>query len=75
MNVTTYPTIKRSRRFIMRSMPLQMYARLSGAVCVLGSATPTVVQRHQADSPLLLGEAAERCEGEVQAAGITSPHF
>src|SRR5687768_5170931 len=35
----------------------QIYARLSGAVCVLGSATPTVVQRHQAnDSPLPRGE-------------------
>ncbi|HSG41634.1 MAG TPA: primosomal protein N', partial [Anaerolineales bacterium] len=27
----------------------QIYARLCGAVCVLGSATPTVIQRHQAD--------------------------
>ncbi|NWG07970.1 MAG: primosomal protein N' [Chloroflexi bacterium] len=27
----------------------QEYARLCGAVCVLGSATPTVLQRHQAD--------------------------
>ncbi len=27
----------------------QTYARLAGAVCVLGSATPTVVQRYQAD--------------------------
>ncbi len=27
----------------------QTYARLSGAVCVLGSATPTVVQRYQAE--------------------------
>jgi primosomal protein N' (replication factor Y) len=26
----------------------QAYARLCGAVCVLGSATPTVIQRHQA---------------------------
>jgi primosomal protein N' (replication factor Y) len=34
----------------------QMYARLTGAVCILGSATPTVVQRFRADSPLLLGE-------------------
>lgn len=35
----------------------QTYARLAGAVCILGSATPTVVQRYQAeDSPLLLGE-------------------
>jgi primosomal protein N' (replication factor Y) len=28
----------------------QIYARLAGAVCVLGSATPTVVQRHEAES-------------------------
>lgn len=28
----------------------QAYARLCGAVCVLGSATPTIIQRHQADS-------------------------
>jgi primosomal protein N' (replication factor Y) len=35
----------------------QIYARLAGAACVLGSATPTVVQRYQAsDSPLLKGE-------------------
>jgi primosomal protein N' (replication factor Y) len=27
----------------------QTYARLAGAVCILGSATPTVVQRYQAD--------------------------
>lgn len=34
----------------------QMYARLCGAVCVLGSATPTIIQRYQADSPLPQGE-------------------
>jgi primosomal protein N' (replication factor Y) (superfamily II helicase) len=35
----------------------QMYARFTGAVCVLGSATPTVVQRFQSErSPLPLGE-------------------
>jgi primosomal protein N' (replication factor Y) len=28
----------------------RMYARVAGAVCVLGSATPTVVQRYQADT-------------------------
>jgi primosomal protein N' (replication factor Y) len=28
----------------------QLYARLAGAVCVLGSATPTVVQRYQAET-------------------------
>ncbi|HLA07051.1 MAG TPA: primosomal protein N' [Anaerolineales bacterium] len=36
----------------------KMYARLCGAICVLGSATPTIEQRYQADSPLLLGEGA-----------------
>ncbi len=35
----------------------QMYAQLAGAVCVLGSATPSITQRYQADvSPLLSGE-------------------
>jgi primosomal protein N' (replication factor Y) len=34
----------------------QIYARLCGAVCVLGSATPKIEQRYQADSPLLIGE-------------------
>ena len=29
----------------------QTYARLAGAVCLLGSATPTVVQRYQAEIP------------------------
>ena len=29
----------------------QTYSRLSGAVCILGSATPTVVQRYQAEEP------------------------
>lgn len=39
---------------------VQTYARLSGAVCILGSATPTVVQRYQADNPSrLLGEESE----------------
>jgi primosomal protein N' (replication factor Y) len=43
----------------------QIYARLAGAVCVLGSATPTVVQRYQAsDSPLPTGDReALRKEG------------
>lgn len=36
----------------------QIYARLCGAVCVLGSATPTIEQRFHSDSPLLLGEGA-----------------
>ena len=30
----------------------QIYARLAGAVCILGSATPAVVQRYQADDSL-----------------------
>jgi primosomal protein N' (replication factor Y) len=34
----------------------QTYARLCGAVCVLGSATPKVEQRYHADSPLLVGD-------------------
>jgi primosomal protein N' (replication factor Y) (superfamily II helicase) len=35
----------------------QMYARFAGAVCVLGSATPTVIQRFQSElPPLLMGE-------------------
>jgi primosomal protein N' (replication factor Y) len=35
----------------------QVYTRLAGAVCVLGSATPTVVQRHHSKhSPLPPGE-------------------
>ena len=36
----------------------QVYARLCGAVCVLGSATPSIEQRYRADSPLLLGEGS-----------------
>lgn len=34
----------------------QMYARFAGAVCVLGSATPTVVQRYQSTVSPLPGE-------------------
>jgi primosomal protein N' (replication factor Y) (superfamily II helicase) len=35
----------------------EMYARLCGAVCVLGSATPTIEQRfHSTDSPSLIGK-------------------
>jgi primosomal protein N' (replication factor Y) len=45
----------------------QTYARLAGAVCVLGSATPTVVQRYQAEnSPLPMGDrgaSRSRAEG------------
>ena len=37
----------------------QTYARLAGAVSILGSATPTVVQRYQSkDSPLVLGKGS-----------------
>jgi primosomal protein N' (replication factor Y) len=36
----------------------QTYARLCGAVCVLGSATPKVEQRYQADTPLLLEDGS-----------------
>ena len=35
--------------FYHASSAAQSYARLAGAVCVLGSATPTVVQRHRAE--------------------------
>ena len=49
----------------------QMYARLAGAVCILGSATPSVSQRYQAEVPLLW----ERGRGEGdEAAGITASH-
>lgn len=34
----------------------QKYARLAGAVCILGSATPTVVQRYQAEGDKGVGE-------------------
>ena len=47
----------------------QRYSRLSGAVCILGSATPTVVQRYQAtDSPLPSGE-----NGEVSSKRLELP--
>jgi len=36
----------------------QTYARLCGAVCVMGSATPTLEQRFRTDSPLLAGEGS-----------------
>jgi primosomal protein N' (replication factor Y) len=42
----------------------QMYARLAGTVCVLGSATPTVVQRYQ----------AEQGAGEVGVRRLELPH-
>ncbi len=42
----------------------QTYARLAGAVCILGSATPSITQRYQAvDSPLL----------KVEGLGVRSP--
>ncbi len=37
----------------------QEYARLCGAVCVMGSATPTVEQRFNAAAPLSAGEGRE----------------
>ena len=37
----------------------QMYARFTGAVCVLGSATPTVVQRYQSEKGLEVKGAGE----------------
>ncbi|HEX5942529.1 MAG TPA: primosomal protein N', partial [Anaerolineales bacterium] len=42
----------------------QTYARLSGAVCILGSATPTVVQRYQ----------AEEAKGERGVKRLELPH-
>lgn len=52
----------------------RIYARLAGAVCILGSATPTVTQRYQADgSPRALalsGAPAETKRGE--ALGVRS---
>ncbi len=52
----------------------QMYARFAGAVCVLGSATPTVVQRYQSErSPLPPGEGVWADRG-IAAPGIASPH-
>jgi len=42
----------------------QMYARLAGAMCILGSATPSIVQRYQAeDSPRLSGRVPDGVEG------------
>jgi primosomal protein N' (replication factor Y) len=55
----------------------QTYAQMAGAVCILGSATPTVVQRYQAsDSPLLKGDrAALREEGlGVKLTRLQLPH-
>jgi primosomal protein N' (replication factor Y) len=40
----------------------QMYARLSGAVCVLGSATPTVRQRYQTEGSASQEQAMKRLE-------------
>ena len=46
----------------------QLYARFAGAVCILGSATPTVVQRFQSEpSSLPVGEGlGMRGEGKIQ---------
>lgn len=41
----------------------QTYARLTGAACILGSATPTVVQRYQAAELSLLSEEAAESMG------------
>jgi primosomal protein N' (replication factor Y) (superfamily II helicase) len=50
----------------------QEYARLCGAVCILGSATPSIVQRYQASgSPLIFGENGE--SGRM-ATLLTLPH-
>jgi primosomal protein N' (replication factor Y) (superfamily II helicase) len=50
----------------------QTYAGLAGAVCVLGSATPTVVQRYQAEySPLLAGDR-EALREEGPGAALTA---
>jgi len=41
----------------------QMYTRLAGAACVLGSATPSILQRYQAeDSPRLSGRVSDGVE-------------
>ena len=51
----------------------QTYARLAGAVCILGSATPTVVQRYQADdSSLLLGDREASQKGVQGEPGVRS---
>ena len=52
----------------------QMYARLVGAVCVLGSATPTVVQRFQAEvSPLPFAQSGvAQGATETKRAGVRS---
>ena len=41
----------------------QIYARLAGAVCILGSATPTVVQRYEADHSTLALSATQTKRG------------
>ncbi len=41
----------------------QMYARFAGAVCVLGSATPTVIQRYQSEHSSLPGEEGQEGSG------------
>ncbi len=44
----------------------QRYARINGAVCILGSATPPVALRYQIDSHLISGER----RGEVSQNGV-----
>lgn len=47
----------------------QAYARLAGAVCILGSATPTVTQRYQATTgKMRLLELPERIEHNLSSA-------
>jgi primosomal protein N' (replication factor Y) len=59
---------------------VQAYARLVGAVCILGSATPTVVQRYQAErSPLpasssLALRSARMGEGVRSMTRLDLPH-
>ncbi len=49
----------------------QTYARLTGAVCILGSATPTVTQRYQAEiGSLRLLELPERIERRLSNAEL-----
>lgn len=50
----------------------QTYARLTGAVCILGSATPLVEQRYQATTGLMrLLELPERIEHNLRKEGDT----
>ncbi len=52
----------------------KVYARLCGAVCILGSATPTVQQRYQAESGeslrLVLPKRIQTTSGQVDRGGL-----